>query len=472
MSAVSAVERDTIVAMATAPGRGAVAIVRWSGPTAFEVLKRVCPDCELPLPRVAGVRRIVDPESGRAVDRGLVTRFEGPASFTGEDVVEFSGHGGRVVPGLVLEAVLRAGARLAEPGEFTRRAYLLGKIDLVQAEAVGDLIESRSVAQARVALQQVERGLSSRIDGVRSALVDVQAMLTHHLDFPEEDDAPVPIEGVAAAAGVVRQELARLLETAPLGERVRSGAVVVLAGPTNAGKSSLFNALVGEERALVTEVAGTTRDAIVAEVELDGFPMRLVDTAGLRETREFVEQKGIEVARSFVRSADLVLFCTAAGEGTPADGPRLWARAGVEAGAESEGAGGGSLRVLFVRTKSDVVQSRSSDDEGSGAEQVVVSSRTGEGLDALKRALRERLWNTAAEVFDDGPPLTRERHRMAVSQAEGAVRAFIIEIEAGVPADLASTHLHEAQQCLQDVLGVIPHDEVLEAVFARFCIGK
>ena len=275
---------DTIAALATAPGLSAIALVRMSGPEAFRVLRALTPDQDDPAPRTAALRSITKGEGGDLLDRALVTAFPRPDSYTGEDMVEISCHGGWLVPRLILDACLAMGARLAEPGEFTRRAVLHGKMDLVQAEAVLDLIEGRSKAQHDAALFQVERGLSRRIAELREQLVTVEAYLAHHIDFPEEDEGPVTVDRVVDAAAGLREALEQLLETAPEGELLREGAVTVLAGPPNSGKSSLYNALLGEERAIVTDVPGTTRDALESVISIGGFPFRLVDTAGLRDS--------------------------------------------------------------------------------------------------------------------------------------------------------------------------------------------
>ncbi|MDT8342389.1 MAG: tRNA modification GTPase, partial [Longimicrobiales bacterium] len=307
-------EPDTIAAVATAPGSGAVAVVRISGPRAGAVLRALTPGLDrLPRARTATLAEIRDPRTGEALDQALVTWFPAPASYTGEDVAELAGHGGVLAPRLVLEAALEVGVREAEPGEFTRRAYLNGKLDLVQAEAVLDLVEGRSRALHRAALHQLERGLSERIHRLREEVIGLEALLAHHLDFPDEDEPPTAVGTVADEAEAVAGRLAALAATAPEGVLLRHGALAVLAGPPNAGKSSLLNALAGEERALVTEVPGTTRDAIEVEVSLGGYPFRLVDTAGLRVTEERVERMGIEVAERYLRSADVVLFCVEEG---------------------------------------------------------------------------------------------------------------------------------------------------------------
>ena len=341
---------DTIVAQATAPGRSALACVRLSGPDAFAVRSLLAKALVDPPARKAMLVEIADPDSGEVLDRGVVTSFPAPSSYTGEDLVEISCHGGFLVPGLVVEAALTSGARLAEPGEFTRRAYMNGKMDLLQAEAVLDMVESRSRAGHRAAVHQMERGLSSRIGEAREALVKLEALLVHHLDFPDEDEPPVKVTRVAREAEELGNRLRELLATAPEGELLREGALTVLAGRPNAGKSSVFNALVGSDRAIVTEVPGTTRDALEAGVSLGEYPFRLVDTAGLRDTDERVESMGIEVARRYLARADLVLLCL---EAQAPIGP-----------AELEFLAGLECPVVLLRTKSDLVAESAANGQG------------------------------------------------------------------------------------------------------------
>lgn len=456
---------DTIVARSTAPGVGAIAVVRMSGPDAFAVLRRVAPDVDEldPAPRTAHVLRIVDPTDGAALDHALVTRFHGPDSYTGEDLVEISCHGGVLVPSLVLDACLAAGARAAEPGEFTRRAYLRGRLDLVQAEAVGDLIHARSRALHRASVEQLDRGLSERVGELRSAVVGLEALLAHHVDFPEEDEPPVSLEEVRRRADEVAHRLERLVATAPEGELLREGALVVLAGRPNVGKSSLYNALLGRDRAIVTEVPGTTRDALEADVELGGYPFRLVDTAGLRESDDRVERLGIEVTRRYVDEADVLLLCVEAGSGLSEE-ERVFL-------SELDG-----RAVVVVETKSDRGARGSGpasppEHPGEGAS-VRVSSVTGEGLDTLVERLAEMVFGGLARAEIGAPVITRGRHARALREALEAVRAFEGALDEGVPAELASTQLRVAESALEDLLGVISTDDVLDVVFRDFCVGK
>jgi tRNA modification GTPase len=454
---------DTIAALATAAGPGALAVVRLSGPAAHDILRVLSPPGrEAPPARVATLVELREPVGGEPLDRAIVLRYEAESSFTGEPAVEISCHGGWLVPALVLDACLAAGARRAEPGEFTRRAYLNGKLDLVQAEAVADLVGARSQALHRAALAQLERGLSDRVAGLRKDLVRVEALLAHHLDFPEEDDAPTPLDAVSEVASDVVERLDRLIATAPEGELLREGAEVVLAGRPNAGKSSLYNALLGEERAIVTEVPGTTRDALQAEVQLGGYPFRLVDTAGLRETDDRVESLGVEVARRHLARADVVLLCVESGGG-PGDAERAFL----------EGVCGVPVVLVYTKRDLDPRMDPVADAAVSGvAATVRTSVVSGDGLDTLRSLLPRLVYSGLVESTPDAPVLTRRRHARALAAAREAVDAFRSALGAGVPPEMAGTHLRSAETALEELLGVISVEDVLDAVFGEFCIGK
>lgn len=457
---------DTIVSLSTAPGVGAIAVVRLSGPDSLQVLDRLTGDRGSSLDaRRPSLLRLLDPDTGSVIDRALVTRFDAPASFTGEDAVEISCHGGSLVPRLVVDACRSAGARQAEPGEFTRRAYLNGKIDLVQAEAIGDLIDARSRAFHRVAIGQVERGLSARVSGIRDKLVRLEALLAHHVDFPEEDDAPVSLSEVVESAGVLIAGMGAMLDSAPEGQLLRDGALVVLAGPPNAGKSSLYNALLGEERAIVTELPGTTRDALEATAQIGGFPFRFVDTAGLRDSPERIEAMGIEVAWRYLAGADAILLCVPCGEDEAREAALR------DFGSRIEGA-----PILLVRTKADLCAGGAADGAGETSErkagEVHVSTVTGDGLGELMEALPALCFSSLVERTDEAPVLTRARHARSLRVARDEVEAFSRALEDGLPAEMASTHLRAAESALEDLLGVVTVDDVLDVVFREFCIGK
>ncbi len=386
--------------------------------------------------------RLLHPETREPVDDCLAACFPAPHSYTGDDLVEISTHGGLVVPAAALAALVAAGARPATPGEFTRRAVLSGKMDLLQAEATADLIDAGSPVQRRRALQQLERGLSGRLEGLRSEILELEALIAYDIDFPEEDEGPVSEKTVRRAWCVVRDRIADLLKTAPEGERLREGALLVIAGRPNAGKSSLFNALLGTERAIVTEIPGTTRDAIEAYAVIEGFPFRIVDTAGLRDSDERIEQLGIEVSKKYLAAADLVLFCEERDDASRA--PFL---------AEV------SAPVVVVRTKADVT--------GVG-----VSAVTGQGMAELRRRLAEVAFGKLLALGDVEPVVTRARHRTALERALAELDAFWSARMAGVDAAATATHLRAAVLALDELIGAVTPDDVLDRVFAAFCVGK
>jgi tRNA modification GTPase len=455
---------DTIAAVATAPGLGAVAVVRLSGDRSFDILRALTPDHPPPVPTRSPRLLSLRDKEGALLDRALVTAFPGPESYTGEDVVEISSHGGWLVPAMVLEACLAEGARAAEPGEFTRRAVLNGKMDLVQAEAVLDLVEGHSKALHDSALFQLDQGLSRRIGELHEQVVTVQALLVHHIDFPEEDEAPVSVERVMEEAGALVLALNELLATAPEGELLREGALTVLAGLPNSGKSSLFNALLGQDRAIVTEIPGTTRDALEAVVSLGGFPFRLVDTAGFRDTEEAVERLGIEVARRYLDRADLVLLCV--------EGVREFLPEEVNFLEELA-----EVPVVVLRTKADLTESATAEIPSTGetpaaAEIIEISVFDGTGVARLRECLPALVYLGFVHTGVAVPALTRARQREGVRSARDHVADFIEALEGAVPAEMASTHLRPAETALEELLGVIPNDEVLDRVFRDFCIGK
>ena len=440
---------DPIVALATPAGRSAVALIRLSGRGAFDVAARALRPFQPDPPRTVRRVQVVHPATGAPVDDALAACFRAPRSYTGEDLVELSTHGGLLVPAAAVAALVAAGARPARPGEFTRRAVLNGKLDLLQAEATADLIDAGSPAQARRALHQLDRGLSTRLGELRTELLELEALIAYEIDFPEEDEGPVAPERVERAWRAGRDRIARLLETAPEGERLQEGALLVIAGRPNAGKSSLFNALLGTERAIVTEVPGTTRDAVEAHAVLEGFPFRLVDTAGLRESDDRVERLGIEVSRKYLAAADLVLFCRDAGcdmRDTESQGFLASCRA----------------PVVEVMTKIDLT------DRPTGGVSVV----TGQGLAELRRKLAEVAFGRLVALGDVEPVVTRARHRGALERALAEVEAFHSARGSGVDAAAAATHLRAAVGALDDLIGVVTPDDVLDRVFATFCVGK
>jgi tRNA modification GTPase len=362
-----------------------------------------------------------------------------------------------LAPARLLAALHAAGARPASPGEFTRRAVLNGKLDLVQAEAVGDLIDAAAPAQARAALRQLDGGLSRRLAELRRVLVETEGLLAYDIDFPGEDDGPVSPARIVAQIEEVAGRLERLLATAPAAERLREGALLVLAGRPNAGKSSLFNALLGAERALVTEIPGTTRDAVEAHTDFLGWPVRLIDTAGLWDAPGRIDRLGVEVSRRYLASADLVLLCVETGR---------------EAGAD-ELAIAAERPTLVVRTKVDLDGATAPDGVGvSGVAGVGVSAVTGEGLDTLRRAVAERVFADRIALADLEPALTRARHRTALARARGALAGALEQFRGSGDAVLVAHHVREATTALDELVGAVDVEDILDRVFASFCVGK
>jgi len=445
---------DTIVAEATMPGRGALAVIRVSGPRCHDICRRVVHTWPAAA-RLATLSSLHDARD-TILDSAIVVRYDAPASFTGEDTVEITTHGGVTVPATVVAALIEAGARVAQPGEFTRRGVLNGKLDVLQAEAIGDLVDSKSRAAQRLALEQLDGGLSRRLVALREELIGVEAMIAYDIDFPEEDDGPIETARILTAVDSLRDALDDLLSTADTGELVRDGALVVLAGVPNAGKSSLFNALIGQRRAIVTDVPGTTRDAIEAVIDVDRWPLRLVDTAGLRETQDTVERLGVEVSYDYLRRAAVILACGAN------DDELARATSAVE--------GKTDATILAVRTKSDLppkAQARAT------SSSLAVSAVTGAGIDTLTRAIVGALDSRVGAAPADAPVLTRARHRARVALARAELQSFRDAWQSDrIPPVVAAVHLRTATFALEELIGRVDVENVLDEVFARFCVGK
>jgi len=445
---------DTIVAVASAPGRGAIALVRLSGPDSFRIAAKHLGVWPLE-PRISRLCDVFDGDE--RLDQALITLFPGPNSFTGDDTVEFSTHGGYLIPSTIVAALISSGARQASPGEFTRRAVLNGKLDILQAEAIGDLVDARSHAMQRTALGQLDGGLSRRLLNLREDLVGLEALIAYDVDFPEEDDGPIPRIRIDQAVEGIASSLDALLSTAPAGEVIRDGAVVVIAGPPNVGKSSLFNALLGRSRAIVTEIPGTTRDALEAVIDSGKWPLRLVDTAGLRDTEDRIERLGIEASERYLAGAHVVLAC--AEDSTS-----------LEETIDLVGRSS-TAPILAVRTKDDLVSNR--DEYMSSADMISVSAKTGSGLQQLLAAIDNSLDTQHGEIIPDLPILTRARHRTAIGTARSELEGFKQAWrEEKLPATIAAVHLRTAVNALEELIGAVDVEDVLDRVFSSFCVGK
>ena len=436
---------DTIVAIATPPGRGGVGIVRISGPAAIAIAEQL--GRRKFLARQAAFTRF-RARSGEVLDEGITLVFDAGASFTGEAVAELQGHGGPLVLQGLVRAVLAEGARLARPGEFSERAFLNGRMDLAQAEAVADLIASGSEAAVRGALRSLSGAFSRHVDVLAGSLRDMRVRVEAGIDFPEDDLEAELVELTLSGLAQVSDALARVLKSARQGVRLSQGALVALVGSPNVGKSSLLNALAGEDAAIVTAIPGTTRDVVRVDLELAGLPIRLLDTAGLRVSDDPVEQEGIRRARDLLPTADLVLWVKDASETIPDVLPAEWLKP--------------SKRVLTVGNKADLAEGDPSQYD------LLVSARTGEGLDDLIRAI------TGSVGFEpDSSAFTaRQRHVDLLESCASHLDAATLLLAEGHGLELVAEELRLAHDELGRIVGHVSADELLGAIFSTFCIGK
>ena len=440
-----AFEKDTIAACATPPGVSALALIRLTGPRASIIARELLGE-SLP-PRQPIPRRLrLD---GKVLDEAVLTFWPGPRSYTGEDLVEISCHGNPLVVETLLRALNRKGARMARPGEFTERAFLHGRIDLTQAEAVLDVLHAGSERALLAAQRALAGQLRDRLMDIRSGLLDLLARIEAYIDFPEEDIQPEVGEGFRKEVSRLLQGISGLLSTAPLGQRLRSGYRLVLMGPPNVGKSSLLNALLGADRAIVSPVPGTTRDTVEESIVLAGFPVRLIDTAGLRPSSDPVEQEGIHRTRTAAEQADLVLG--------------LVDRTQPEDPCESEWARFNG-KLLKILTKADLPGAYT----GEGH---AVSTKTGEGLDSLRKAVAQRL---AGNLLAPGSEeiAVNTRHAEGLQRATEALATASSSLATHAAPELVASDLRLALQALESILGVGTSEDVLVRLFAQFCIGK
>jgi tRNA modification GTPase len=438
------IARDTIAAVATPAGRGGIGVVRLSGPAVSEIAAALIG--RVPNPRSATFCAFHD-ANGERIDEGIALYFPSPRSYTGEPVLELQGHGGPVVMHTLLAACLDAGARLAEPGEFTRRAFLEGKLDLAQAEAVADLIDAASREAARSALRSLTGEFSEAVVGLASELVELRALIEAMLDFPDEEVDSLHREDASARVARLQRALEDLLEKSRQGSLLRSGIHVVLAGRPNVGKSSLLNRLAGNERAIVTPIAGTTRDALREPIQIEGVPLVIVDTAGLRASADVIERIGIERTQRELERADLVLAVFEAGIPAP----------------ELEHVPGGVARI-DIYNKVDLVPGF--EPPAGGRRAVAVSATTGQGLDVLRKAILQVAgWGSTGEsVF-----LARERHLRAFQATRAHLEAASQEAHR---FELFAEELRLAHAALASITGEFTADDLLGEIFSRFCLGK
>ena len=455
-------EDDTIAAISTPPGTGALGTVRLSGPGTLSVLSGLCPAQKVWQDRHATLAIARSP-AGERIDEAVVTFFRGPHSYSGEDMAEISCHGNPLILQRVVSAALGLGARAARPGEFTLRAYLSGRIDLTQAEAVVDLVESKTEAGLGLALSQIDGELTCRVEPLRSRLLDLLAHATALVDFSEDDIPHLATEEMAKQLGEVMAHIDDLLAGAQQGQVLRYGVSLTIAGPPNVGKSSILNGLLGRSRAIVTPIAGTTRDTLEEELSLDGILFRVTDTAGLTKTNDPVEAMGIDRSHSAMGASDIVLVVIDRSVSLR-DEQLVALKAALAA------VSGASVAIALNKSDLAAVQTREAlMDLHPGARMVETSTVTHNGLDGLRRLLPDL---ASAGPWTDGFVVSNQRHVQALEAAsEDLKRALSAQAE-GLPLDIYSMDIRAAAESLGEILGIGIGDEILERVFSRFCIGK
>jgi len=455
---------DTIAAIATALGEGSIAVVRVSGPEAINSVAKLFRS-KLDLREAAShtvqYGWIIDPQSDRRIDEVLVTVMKGPRSFTAEDVVEISTHGGIVAVKSVLELVLRHGVRLAEPGEFTKRAFLNGRIDLAQAEAVIDLIRSKSDRAFQVARRQAEGAVSKKIFPLRQQLIELIAHVEVNIDYPEHDVEDVTAELIRSNCRQVREEVNELLQRSNEGKILREGIVTAIVGRPNAGKSSLLNALARENKAIVTDIPGTTRDIVEESVSLSGIPLRLLDTAGIRETEDVVEQIGVERSHGALNDADLILLVLNRHEELHEDERKLLQQLKDRS-------------TIIVVNKIDLPEKLDTAEieRDYPSERIVyLSAKEGQGIEQLERAVTGMFFSGAVESGDI-TYVSNTRHITLLHQTRQSLEDAIQATFEGVPIDLIQIDITASWESLGQILGDAAGDSLLDQIFSQFCLGK
>ncbi len=450
---------DTIAALATPPGRGGVGIIRISGPLVARIAEHIVG--HLPTPRQAEYLPF-RADNGEPLDTGLALYFPSPHSFTGEDVLELQGHGGPVVMDLLLQRCLSLGARVARPGEFSERAFLNDKMDLTQAEAVADLIDCASAQAARLALRSLQGAFSERVHELVATLTELRMYVESAIDFPEEEIDFLGDGQVQTRLDAVQARLNETQATAQQGNLLREGMTVVIAGRPNAGKSTLLNALSGRETAIVTDIPGTTRDVLREQIQIDGLPLHIIDTAGLHDSEDAVEQEGIRRAWTEIEAADRILFLHDVTQDFDAQEQALLARLATAGPA-----------ITMVQNKVDLLAVASVDLSVALFEEQVevlkVSAQSGEGLAALREHLKTCV---GYEASGEGQFMARRRHLDALAQAQTHLQQGQIQLQEFAAGELLAEELRQAQQALGEITGEVTADELLGEIFSSFCIGK
>jgi len=457
-------ENDTIAAISTPLGTGGIGIIRISGDDAFKIAEKIFKgkkDFGSIKSHTINYGKIVDPESGETVDEALLTKMEKPNTFTREDVVEINCHGGIVVLRRILALVLKEGARLAEPGEFTKRAFLNGRIDLSQAEAVIDLINSKTDESSRAAISQLEGKLSGRLKEIRNKLVELIAHIEVTVDYPEHDIEEITAEMVYKEARKIRGMLEKLLESFERGRIIREGLKVVIVGKPNVGKSSLLNELTGKNKAIVTDIPGTTRDIIEEYINIKGIPIKIIDTAGIRETEDVVEKIGVDRAAEAIESADLVLMVLDAHEGIKQEDMAIIKK--IE-----------NKKHIIIVNKIDLVPDNwdvSDFPQLQGKNVIEMSLKEGIGIEKLEDEIEELFVKGEVKANEEFL-VTNVRHKNLIESALNSINEACKAYEASMPVDLLSIDLRNAAEYIGQITGETVSEEVIEEIFSRFCVGK
>mgnify|MGYP000132605026 FL=1 len=452
-------DKDTIVAQATPPGRGGVGIIRLSGPLSLTIAEQVLGF--KPNPRHAHYGPFQDAQ-GQQIDLGIAIYFPNPHSFTGEDVIEFQGHGGPIIIDMLLARTIELGARLARPGEFSERAFLNDKMDLTQAEAIADLIDSASTQAAKCALRSLQGAFSKRIDELVESLIHLRIYVEAAIDFPEEEIDFIGDGKVASDLAIIQQNLLSVQQEAKQGAIIREGMNVVIAGRPNAGKSSLLNALSGKDSAIVTNIEGTTRDVLREHINIDGMPLHIIDTAGLRESPDEVEQIGIERAWQEIHKADRILLMVDSKSTSNETSPeQIWPEFVAKLTDQAN--------LTLVRNKVDLTQEAPGVTQVGNIPVISLSAKSQEGVEHLRQHLKDVM---GYDSTTEGGFIARRRHIEALNKAQSFLDAGSLQLHDFGAGELLAEDLKEAQNALSEITGAFTSDDLLGRIFGSFCIGK
>ena len=456
---MNAIENDTIVAIATPSGKGGIGIVRLSGSKAYAIA-RLITGKDL-TPRYAHYRGFYNQENKNQLDQGIAIYFKGPDSFTGEDIVELQGHGGPVILDAILTECINLGARIARPGEFSERAFLNDKIDLAQAEAIADLIDSASIQAARNAMRSLQGDFSKNIHTLVADVIALRIYVEAAIDFPDEEIDFLADGNVKEKLQLIIERSLELLEKAEQGRILREGMNVVIAGKPNAGKSSLLNALAGYESAIVTDIEGTTRDVLKEQILIDGMPLHIIDTAGLRESPDIIEQEGIKRAWQAIDTADAILLVVDASHKKNTDIATIWP--------EFTNRLHRLDHLIIINNKCDLADTQPSLESQAGVSVINLSAKHGQGLDLLRQELKDM---AGFSQQTEGGFTARRRHLDAIEKALGYLNAGMQQLQEHGAGELLAEDLRYCQQQLNEITGEFSSDDLLGEIFSSFCIGK